>query len=102
MSATDHSRAADRQRRTPPFWVTRRGARIALVLLHAAALIAVLVELFHPFPQDGHAVERLHALDFPASYSVYGFVACVLLVLVGILLRRAVMRDEGYYDGDGR
>ena len=87
------------QQQTPLFWVTRRGARIALVALHVAALIAVAVELVFPFPEDAHAVERVHALDFPASYAIYGFVACVILVLLGIVLRRLVMRDENYYRG---
>ncbi|TAK85490.1 MAG: hypothetical protein EPO20_10755 [Betaproteobacteria bacterium] len=31
-------------------------------------------------------------------YGVYGFVACVALVLAAKLLRRAVMRPEDYYD----
>jgi hypothetical protein len=31
-------------------------------------------------------------------YGFYGFVACVALVLAAKLLRRAVMRPEGYYD----
>ena len=88
------------QEQTPLFWVTRRGARIALVALHVAALIAVAVELVFPFPEDAHAVERVHALDFPASYAIYGFVACVILVLLGIVLRRLVMRDEDYYGKD--
>lgn len=83
----------------PLFWVTRKGARIALIALHAAALLAVLTELFWPFPADVHAVERVHVLDFLASYAAYGFIACVLLVLVGIVLRRAVMRGESYYRG---
>lgn len=87
------------QQQTPLFWVTRRGARIALVALHVAALIAVAVELVFPFPEAAHAVERVHALDFPASYAIYGFVACVILVLLGIVLRRLVMRDENYYRG---
>lgn len=89
------------QQQTPLFWVTRRGARIALVALHAAALIAVAIELVFPFPEDAHAVERVHALDFPASYAIYGFVACVILVLLGIVLRRLVMRGENYYE-EGR
>ena len=88
-----------KSQQTPLFWVTRKGARIALVALHVAALIAVVVELVFPFPEDAHAVERVHALDFSASYAIYGFVACVLLVLLGIVLRRLVMRDENYYRG---
>jgi len=83
-----------------PFWVTKRGAGIALAVLHAAAVAAVLVELLRPFPEDVHAVERAHALDFTASYAIYGFIACVVLVLLGRLLRRIVMRPEDYYGGD--
>jgi uncharacterized membrane protein YhfC len=78
-------------------WVSRRGAKIALVILHIGAAVAVLIELLHPFVGDSHAVERAHSLDFPASYAVYGFLACVLLVLLGRILRRLVMRDEDYY-----
>ncbi len=85
------------ERNAPLFWVTPRAARIAVVALHAVALVAVLLELVFPFPEDSHAVERVHALDFPASYAVYGFVACVILVLLGIVLRRLVMRNEDYY-----
>ena len=82
------------------FWVSRRGAKVALVILHAGAAVAVLIELLQPFVGDSHAVERAHSLDFPASYAVYGFLACVLLVLLGRLLRRLVMRDEDYYQRD--
>ena len=84
-------------RKEPLFWVTRKAARIALTALHTAAFLAVIVELLWPFPDDAHAVERIHALDFPASYAIYGFVSCVVLVLVGRVLRRLVMRDENYY-----
>lgn len=34
----------------------------------------------------------------PAFYPLYGFVACLLLVFVGKILRSAVKRDEAYYD----
>lgn len=84
------------------FWVTPRAAKLAVIALHAAAAIAVLVELVFPFPPDEHAVERVHALDFPASYAVYGFTACVILVLLGIVLRRLVMRGEDYYREERR
>ena len=79
--------------------VSRRAARIALVALHAAALIAVLMEMTFPLSKDGHGVERHQVLDFAGSYAIYGFVACVALVLLGRVLRRAVIRDEHYYDG---
>lgn len=38
--------------------------------------------------------------QLPAFYAFYGFVACVLLVLIAKLLRRLLMREEDYYDVD--
>jgi hypothetical protein len=80
------------------FWVTRRAARFALYALHAAALLAIAVEIARPLDADGHGIERVAALDFPASYALYGFVACVVLVVLGRGLRRLVIRDERYYE----
>lgn len=80
-----------------PFWVTRAGARIALGVLYACAIVSIVLEMVHPFDADGHGVERVHALEFLASYAIYGFVGCVILVLLGRVLRRFVMRDEDYY-----
>ena len=39
----------------------------------------------------------------PGFYALYGFVGCVVLVLVAKELRKVVMRPEDYYDpkGDG-
>ncbi len=34
----------------------------------------------------------------PAFYAIYGFAACVLLVLAARELRKLVMRKEDYYD----
>lgn len=34
----------------------------------------------------------------PAFYAIYGFVACVLLVLIAKKVRNVVMRKEDYYD----
>ena len=50
----------------------------------------------------GHAVTG-HAVHFPYEmwfgfYCLYGFAACVLLVLVAKQLRRVLMRGERYYD----
>lgn len=97
------TRRSARAHGTEPFWVTRRGARIALVAAHAAAFAAVLVEFILPLSAAGaHGTERVHALEFTASFAVYGFVSCVLLVLLGILLRRLVKRDEDYYRDGAR
>jgi hypothetical protein len=38
--------------------------------------------------------------DFPGFYAIYGFVACVLLVLIAKEMRKVIMRKEDYYDVD--
>ena len=80
-----------------PFWVSRAGARIALGVLYAGAILSIVLEIVRPFDADGHGVERVHELDFLGSYAIYGFVGCVILVLLGRVLRRFVMRGEDYY-----
>lgn len=80
------------------FWLTRRGAMVAVVATHIAAIFTVLIEFIRPASSPGgYVVKRVAWLDFVGSYAIYGFVACVLLVLLGIVLRRLVMRGESYY-----
>ncbi len=40
-----------------------------------------------------HAWENL-----PGAYGLFALIACFLLVVIASLLRRAVARDEDYYD----
>ncbi|WP_455199874.1 hypothetical protein [Kaarinaea lacus] len=37
---------------------------------------------------------------FPGFYALYGFVACVVLVLIAKEMRKVLMRKEDYYDVD--
>ena len=42
---------------------------------------------------------EMHPWDhLPAFYPLFGFVACVLLVLVAKEMRKVLMRDEDYYE----
>jgi hypothetical protein len=34
----------------------------------------------------------------PGFYAIYGFIACVLLVIIAKKIRNVVMRKEDYYD----
>lgn len=38
--------------------------------------------------------------NLPGFYAIYGFVACVLLVLIAKEMRKVLMRKEDYYDVD--
>lgn len=37
------------------------------------------------------------AENIPAFYAIYGFIACVALVLMATSMRKVVMRDKDYY-----
>lgn len=36
--------------------------------------------------------------NIPAFYAVYGFVGCVILVLIAKAMRKVLMKEEDYYD----
>lgn len=36
--------------------------------------------------------------NIPAFYAIYGFVGCVILVLIAKEMRKVIMRGENYYD----
>lgn len=46
-----------------------------------------------------HRHGEVPAEDLPLFPAIYGFIAFVIIVFIGIGLRKIVMRDEDYYDG---
>ena len=38
--------------------------------------------------------------EIPGFYAIYGFVACVVLVIIAKEMRKVLMRKEDYYDVD--
>jgi len=70
--------------------------RLLYVLYSICALLLAIEFLYHRHPQ--HAGD-----DWPGFYAAYGFIGCVLLVLIAKLLRRFLKRPENYYDeGSGK
>ena len=65
--------------------------------LYACCGALLLIDfIFHRYSQ--HPWDSWHGF-----YPVYGFIGCVLLVLIAKLLRKLVKRPENYYDrGSGR
>jgi hypothetical protein len=61
--------------------------------LYAICAIVAGLDLFHYKHHLHFAFERWFGF-----YSLYGFIACVGLVLAAKQLRKVVMRDEDYYD----
>ncbi|MCY3768985.1 MAG: hypothetical protein OXG56_06440 [Gammaproteobacteria bacterium] len=58
--------------------------------------VCALVTLLDIFVHKHHGEE--HWWGFFGFFSAYGFIACVVLVVVATWMRRVVMRDEDYYD----
>ncbi len=70
-----------------------RNVKILLGCFYASLVVLLLIEfLLHKHPHFGWEA-------WPEFFAVYGFVACVVLVIVAkYFLRPLVKRDEDYYD----
>ena len=71
----------------------RNVRRVLWVLLVTCGFLFIAAFIFHR-----HVVHPWEALW--GFYALFGFVACVVLVLVAKGMRRYLMRKEDYYDGD--
>lgn len=70
-----------------------RNVKILLGCFYASLLVLLIIEWFvHKHPHFGWEA-------WPEFYAVYGFVACVVLVVAAkYILRPLVKRREDYYD----
>lgn len=59
---------------------------------YAICLLLVVVD-FALHRHIGFSWEKI-----PAFYAIYGFVACVILVVIAKEMRKVIMRKEDYYD----
>ena len=71
----------------------RNVSRLLLGFYIICAILFVLDFVLHR--HISHSWENL-----PGFYAIYGFVACVLLVLIAKEIRKVLMRKEDYYDVD--
>jgi membrane protein YdbS with pleckstrin-like domain len=69
----------------------RNVRRLLYVLYSICALLLAVEFLYHRHAQHGWD-------DWPGFYAGYGFVGCVLLVLVARVMRRFLKRPEDYYE----
>ena len=76
--------------------------RRVLRTLYAVCIAVFLLDVLDAVLQVAGLGDLRHAERFwegwPGFYAIYGFVACVALVLIAKQLRRVLMRDEDYYD----
>ncbi len=89
----DHQTGGQHRKPEKSYWLDdpRNVDRIVWALYAVCALLLLIDPLVHkhgPFPIE-------HVFGF---YGIFGFVACVGLVLAARMLRVILMRPEDYYD----
>ncbi len=92
MSADASSKNGDRRH----LWDDPKNVQILIWVFWACCAIVFALDFaFHRHPSfEG---ETLPIEEMVGFYSIYGFVACVLLVLVAKQMRKVLMRSEDYY-----
>ena len=70
----------------------RKMGNYASLFLVFVGILLILLEFFV------HRHGEIKLEDFPIFPVIYGFSASIFIVVVGILLRRMLMRKEDYYD----
>ncbi|GJL88101.1 MAG: hypothetical protein DHS20C03_18100 [Minwuia thermotolerans] len=76
--------------------VVRRLYHVLIGLCVLLGLADIADMLWHVYHKHGYFdVEYL-----PNFYGFFGLLGCIVLVQLSKLLRKAVMRDEDYYDDD--
>lgn len=63
-----------------------------LRIFYGSLVVLLILDLF----VEKHSVFGFDSV--PSFSAAYGFISCVLLVLVARVLRMMLMRDEDYYD----
>lgn len=74
------------------FFDKPKNVKLILRVFYVVSALLVLVDFIYR-REIHHPWEKI-----PAFYAIYGFVACVVLVLIATQLRKVIMRKEDYYD----
>lgn len=76
------------------FFDKPENVKLILRVFYVLSALLVIVDFFYHRHVE-HPWEKV-----PAFYAIYGFVACVVLVLIATQMRKLVMRKEDYYDAE--
>lgn len=83
---------ADHQNEPQGFFEKPENIKKMLRVFYVLCAILVVVD-FVVHRHVYHDWEKI-----PAFYAIYGFVGCVILVVIAKEMRKVIMRDEDYYD----
>ena len=93
MSANSSDAKPGQTPAEPEYWLDNR-SNVDKLVRRFYAVCAVLLLFDVAVPKHG-PFEIEHVWGF---YGIFGFLACVALVLIAKQLRRVLMRPEDYYD----
>ena len=75
------------------YWLDKpRNVKTLLIILYVVCALLLLTDVFY----HKHAIISLE--ESFGFYGIYGFVACVILVLIAKEMRRLLGREEDYYE----
>ncbi len=80
------------QQKEPDFFDKPENIRKILRVFYAICILLVVAD----FIVIRHIYHRWE--NIPAFYAIYGFVGCVILVLIAKAMRKVLMKEEDYYD----
>lgn len=81
-----------KQTEKPDFFDKPENVSLMLKVFYGCCVILVVLDLVID-RYTYHPLEKLWGF-----YPIYGFIGCVVLVIVAKWMRRFLMRDEDYYD----
>ncbi|WP_395341564.1 hypothetical protein PN836_019555 [Ningiella sp. W23] len=76
----------------PSFFDKPNNVKRILYVFYAVCVLLVALDFVV------HRHIYLYFEEIPAFYAIYGFVACVVLVVLAKLMRILLMREENYYE----
>ena len=82
----------DKHHQAEGFFYQPKTIQWILRVFYALCIVLVLAD----FIVHRHIITEAERI--PAFYALYGFVACVVLVLIASQMRKYLMRDEEYYE----
>lgn len=91
-TADQHEDVNDQLAHDASFFDKPKNVKIILNVFYAICVVLVILDFVI------HRHIYLSFEEIPAFYAIYGFVACVVLVVLAKLMRLVLMRDEHYYD----
>lgn len=92
MQNDKHANPTGKHAQDESFFDKEKNVNLILYVFYALCAILVILDFVV------HRHIYVYFEELPTFYALYGFVACVALVVLAKLMRLVLMRDEDYYD----